>query len=169
MITPAGGPASRVGSVPESIFVPNRDSGGDLFQRELSIGEPEFHRSTVSVPIEMTSHGNEVAMSFTLEYDPSIFANPRITLGRFAPAGSTLTVNTNEPGRIGILIDSANAMTASAMPRPLLNVTFEAIRDGSVTGAVSFTDSLTAKGTSDAAGNSLTTRYLGGYVILHSK
>ncbi|MBP7475219.1 MAG: hypothetical protein KA810_08180, partial [Pyrinomonadaceae bacterium] len=70
---------------------------------------------------------------------------------------------------IGILIDSANAMTASAMPRPLLNVTFEAIRDGSVTGAVSFTDSLTAKGISDAAGNSLTTRYFNGNIVLSGK
>ncbi|MBK6725338.1 MAG: right-handed parallel beta-helix repeat-containing protein [Acidobacteria bacterium] len=169
VITPAGGPANRGGSVPESIFVPNRDSGGDLFQRELSIGVPEFRRSTVIVPIELTSQGNEVAMSFTLEYDQTVLANPRITLGKFAPAGSTLTVNTNEPGRIGILIDSANAMTASAMPRPLLNVTFEAIRDGSVTGAVSFTDSLTAKGISDAAGNSLTTRYFNGNIVLSGK
>ncbi len=168
VLTPAGGPASRGGSVPESIFIPNRDASLDLFQRELSIGEPAFRRTTVIVPIEMTSHGNEVAMSFTIEYDPSILANPRITLGKFAPAGSTLTVNTTESGRIGILIDSSESMVASAMPQQLLTVIFE-MREGSVMGTVSFTDSLTSKGVSDAAGNSLTTRYLDGNVILHSK
>ncbi|MBK6724978.1 MAG: hypothetical protein IPG58_17445 [Acidobacteria bacterium] len=51
VLTPAGGQANRGGSVPESIFIPNRDSGLDPFQRELSIGEPEFRRSTVIVPI----------------------------------------------------------------------------------------------------------------------
>ncbi len=169
VITPAGGPASRVGSVPESIFVPNRDSGGDLFQRELSIGEPEFRRSTVSVPIELTSQGNEVAMSFTVEYDPSVLANPRITLGKFAPAGSTLTVNTNEPGRIGILIDSTESMIASAMPQRLLTVTFDVIADGEDTTGFTLSGSLAAFGVSDAAGNSLPARYLDGNVVAPRK
>ncbi|MBK6725348.1 MAG: right-handed parallel beta-helix repeat-containing protein [Acidobacteria bacterium] len=169
VMTPAGGPASRVGSVPESIFVPNRDSGGDLFQRELSIGEPEFRRSTVIVPIELTSQGNEVAMSFTVEYDPSVLANPRITLGRFAPAGSTLTVNTNEPGRIGILIDSANAMTASAVPLNIATVFFEVKGEASGEAPIYLTGSLAATGISDALGNSLPTKYLGGVVRMNEK
>ncbi|MBK6724259.1 MAG: hypothetical protein IPG58_13640, partial [Acidobacteria bacterium] len=133
------------------------------------IGEPEFRRSTVIVPIEVTSQGNEVAMSFTLEYDPEIFSNPRITLGKFAPAGSTLTVNTTEPGRIGVLIDSTESMTASAMPQRLLTVTFDVIADGEDTTGFTLSGSLAALGLSDADGNSLAARYLDGNVILDQK
>lgn len=168
--TPAGGPASR-GLVPESVFVPDRDASLDPFKREISIGEPELYRSTVIVPIEMTSVGNEVAMSFTLDYDPSILADPRITLGKFAPADSTLTVNIKEPGRIGILIDSANAMTASAMPRGFAMVSFDVKTNASAEASIYLylTDSLAARGISDRMGNSLSTRYIGGTVRIDPK
>ncbi|MEQ1643954.1 MAG: right-handed parallel beta-helix repeat-containing protein, partial [Pyrinomonadaceae bacterium] len=169
VLTPAGGPASRGGSVPESVFIPSRDSGMDPFQRELRIGEPQFRRSSVLVPIELASHGNEVAMSFTLEYDPDIFSNPRISLGKFAPAGSTLTVNSTEPGRIGILIDSSNAMIASSLPLSIVSVSFDAKEEASGEAPIYLTGSLAAKGISDAFGNSLSTTYLGGVVRFAAK
>lgn len=168
-LTPAGGPASRGGSVPESVFIQNIDGGMDPFQRELRIGEPQLRGSTAVVPIELTPEGNEVAMSFTLEYDPNLLTNPRITLGEFAPIGSTLTVNSTEPGRIGILIDSSNAMIASSLPLSIVSVSFDAKEEASGEAPIYLTGSLAAKGISDAFGNSLLTTYLGGVVRFDAK
>ncbi len=169
VMTPAGGPANRGGSVPESVFIPNRDIGLDPFQRELRIGEPQFRHSTAIVPIEMKPEGNEVALSFTLEYDPEIFSNPRIALGKFAPAGSTLTVNTDQPGRIGILIDSTDAMTASGIPLSIAMVSFEVKREAGGEEPIYMTGSLAATGISDAFGNSLSTKYVDGIVRFDAK
>ncbi|MEQ1645232.1 MAG: hypothetical protein ABL959_17415, partial [Pyrinomonadaceae bacterium] len=98
-----------------------------------------------------------------------IFSNPRITLGKFAPAGSTLTVNTNEPGRIGLLVDSTESMIASAMPQRLLTVTFDVIADGEARTGFTLSGSLAAFGISDADGNSLAASYLDSNVVLQTK
>ena len=138
-----------------------------FFGRELRVGEAKVAEKTVEVPIEITPNGDEVAVSFTLEYDNNKLANPKIRLGEIAPDGSVLSVNTNEPGRVGILIDSTETMTASAIPQRLLVVTFEVIGEG--VSAVSLTGSLAAMGISDAGGNSLSARYSNGKVDVHPK
>ncbi len=86
-----------------------------------------------------------------VEADPSLFANTRVTLGKFAPAGSTLTVSTTEPGGIGALIDAIAPMTPSAMPQQLLAVTFEMTAGGSAT-EITLSGSVVAQSVSDSLG-----------------
>ncbi|MBP7475231.1 MAG: hypothetical protein KA810_08245 [Pyrinomonadaceae bacterium] len=167
-LTSSGGPTGS-SLVPESVSAVFDDVYAYFFGRELRVGEAISDDRTVEIPIEITPHGDEVAMSFTLEYDETKFADPRLVLGGLAPAGSTLTVNTAEPGRIGILIDSTESMIASAMPQRLLTVTFDVIADGESTTAVKLSGSLAAFGISDAAGNSLAARYLDGSVVVNRK
>jgi hypothetical protein len=102
-----------------------------------------------------------------MEYDASKLANPRLVLGDGAPEGSVLTVNANDKGRIGILIDSLIPFTASAMPRAIVMVTFDVIGDGEV--PIALTGTLAAQGTSDADGNMLFTRYADAAITVSLK
>ncbi len=167
-LTSSGGPTGS-SLVPESVSAVFDDVYAYFFGRELRVGEAISDDKTVEVPIEITPHGDEVAFSFTLEYDETRFTNPRVVLGGGVPEDSTLTANTSIPGRVGILIDSTESMIASAMPQRLLTLTFDLIGDGESTTAVKLTGSLAAISISDAAGNSLAARYLDGNVILDHK
>lgn len=162
-LTTAGGPTT--GPVEEAFKAALNDVYAYLFGRELKVASQKADAgSQVVVPVEITPFGDEVAASFTLEYDAAQLSNPRVVLGDGAPAESTLTVNTNENGKVGILVDSTEAMTASAMPKQFVLVTFDVAAGANGEAQVLMTGSLTAQGVSDAYGNTLAARYLGGLV-----
>ncbi|MFZ1700813.1 MAG: cohesin domain-containing protein, partial [Pyrinomonadaceae bacterium] len=121
---------------------------------------------TVTVAVEITPYGDEVAAGFTLEYDSAKLSNPRIELTEGAPRSAVPTVNTNETGRIGILVDSTEAFTASAVPKRFLIVTFDAAKGATGETVIALTDSIADKATADANGNTLTVRYLDGNIDL---
>ncbi|MGE3466110.1 MAG: hypothetical protein AB7J13_04190 [Pyrinomonadaceae bacterium] len=100
------------------------DVSSNFFGRTLSIGEIDDTGKAVIVPIDLVPHRDEVAVSFTLEYDPSRYGKPQVMLAGRAPVGSILTVNDTQKGRIGILVDSTEAFTASAIPRRFVQVEF---------------------------------------------
>ncbi len=165
--TPSGGPASRS-------FISESSLTGDLssflFTREMRVGQSTTQPNhKVSVPIEMTSNGNETAMSLTIEYDANMLTNPRVSLGKFAPPGSTLTFNLNQPGRIGILIDSNRSMIASAMPVSIVSVTFDVIAKADQETAISLTDGLVARSVSDGYANLLPVTYRDGLVKIAAR
>ena len=136
-----------------------------FFGRELRVGIPVSDSpKTVTVPVEIRPYGDEAAVSFTLEYDATKLSNPQIILGDAAPEGSILTTNTNDSGRIGIVIDSTNAFVASAMPKQFVMVRFEVIDTGGGKTPIVLSGSLAAKGAADADGRSLTVRYLDGTI-----
>jgi minor extracellular serine protease Vpr len=165
--TLSGGPAARP-SVTESVMSTiERAYSYFFFAREVKVGEAIADRSTATVPIEINPDGDEVAISFTLEYDATRFSNPRVLLGEAVAEDSTLTVNANEKGRIGILIDSTEPMAASVMAKQLLTVTFDVIGEGQSKTAMSITGSLAELGVSDALGNLLAARYVDGKIVLH--
>ncbi len=161
-LTGAGGPNAMPSSIMTSFI---DDVYAYFFGREVRIGTSIVDSpSTITVPVEITPFGNESAVSFTLEYDASTLANPTVALAEAAPDGSVLTVNANEAGRLGMLIDSTNNFVASAVPRRFIMVTFEVTGDGST--GLSLTGSLAAMGVSDAEGNMLSTTYVDGTVLV---
>ncbi len=167
-MTVSAGPMTSF--VPESVSSMLEELREYFFGREIRVGSQDaVAGERVTVPIELTPNGDETAMSFTLEFDPKMLANPRVALGDVAPKGSTLTINVDPAGRIGILIDSAESMTASAMPQQVLTVAFDVIGEGEGTTAVTLTGSLAAKSVSDAAGTSLTSKYSDGNVYIRLK
>jgi len=92
-----------------------------------------------------------------------------VILGESSPDGAVLTVNTNESGLIGILIDSAEPIVVSAVPRRIVMVTFDVMPGASGDVPILMTNTLAASGTSDAEGNTLPTRYVDGIVRVGSK
>lgn len=127
--------------------------------REVAIGavESSSTATTLTVPVEIIAIGNEVALGFTLDYDPAMLGEPVVTLGDRAPQEAVLTVNYDENGRLGILIDSVEPFASSDTPARFLNVTFNILRRGETT--ISITGDLAKIGVSDGNGEILVTRW----------
>ena len=160
-LTPAGGPTSimagRITSIIDDVY-------SYFFGREVRIGESKADGMRVTVPVEITAIGDEMATGFTLEYDTARLSNPQIVLGDGAAEGSTLTFNTNEAGRIGILVDSTEVMTASSTPKQIVMVTFDRSADVDSETAITFTDSLAQRNVAGTTGGTLSTRFIGGSI-----
>ena len=96
-----------------------------FFGRKIAVGSLDARGATsVTVPIDVTAFGEERAVGFTLEYDAATLSNPRVGLGEAAPDGAILTINYDETGRIGILVDSSGPMAASATHRQIITLNF---------------------------------------------
>jgi hypothetical protein len=91
---------------------------------------------SVRVSIELDSKGNETAMSFTLEFDPSRLRidpvsgtnnNRDVAAGADAPAGMYRTVNATQAdkGRLGILLDAAEPFASGR--RQVLTISFTVV------------------------------------------
>ena len=165
-LTGVGGPASQ-SIITERISKIIEDIYAYFSGREIQLGAVRSrNKNTLTVPVEITPHGDEQAVGFTLEFDDSKLANPRVSLGEAAPEGSVLTANAPGNGRVAILVDSSNGMIASAVPRQIVLVTFDMAAGFHGTTPIRFSDSLAARGSSDADGNTLPTRWLDGSVTL---
>lgn len=109
----------------------------------------------------------EVAASFTLEYDAARFSNPRVSLGPNLHPTTILTVNTRQPGKIGLLIDANASFVSLPVELPFILVTFD-VRSTAAVGstAISLTSSLVKQAVADPGANLLTTRYTNGNVSI---
>ncbi|MGB4990441.1 MAG: FG-GAP-like repeat-containing protein [Pyrinomonadaceae bacterium] len=164
--TPAAGPTGP-SMVPNAIARVFDDVYAYFFGREIRVSPQKPEREdTVTVAVEITSYGDEVATGFTLEYDAAKLLNPRIALADGAPEGAVLTANTSEAGKIGILVDSTEAFMASAVPKSFLIVTFDVAKGASGETPISLTDNLAARSTADANGNTLNVRYIDSKIHL---
>ena len=123
----------------------------------------------VAVTIELDSEGNEVAASFTLNFDPTVLNSPVVALGTGAPANTVLNTNPNlaASGRLGILIYSGNAFAASPPARQVVTVTFNiAATAPAGPSAITFVTSPTPLSVSSLQGVLLTTVYEVGVVTV---
>ena len=99
-------------------------SSSSLLPRDLF---PVFISRTankVVLGVRMDANGDETGVGFTLNYDPADIANPaNIVLGTDS-AGSSLTANTSQPGKIGIIIDRAPGSPWPAGSNELVRIEF---------------------------------------------
>ena len=115
----------------------------------------------VTLPVELDARGDEVAASFTLNYDPMKLRNPHVDLGA-AAGGAVLTVNTDQPGRIAVLVDSNNPLA-----KQLMSVSFD-VTETAASGdtQVAFGSDPTPGSISNAVGESLAIRYTNGVITI---
>jgi predicted outer membrane repeat protein len=144
--------------MPQGIASAFDDMYAYFFGRELRVITEKVEAGRITIAVEMVPYGDEFAAGFTLEYDERIFFDPRTAIGDAAPENAVLTVNTNEPGRIGVLVDSPDAFVPSAVPNRLVLVTFEVRADPAEKPRFGLTDSLAHLGFSDAYGNTIAIR-----------
>lgn len=167
-LTPAGGLASAAlqGEADASVFSRIYDYFfGGREMRVVPSGEPIYGR--VSFIVKMQPRGDEAAMSFTLNYDPEKLAAPQVGFGKGSVGlGSVLTVNTNEKGSIGVLIDSPEPFPAAEKMKDFVVVTFEIVEGASGEATVTMGDGLAPRYLSDIDGDSLSVSYFDGSIYL---
>lgn len=150
--TPAGGPLQP----PSASFIEqyiDAISAG-LPAREIGLGDARTTVGTVTIPVEITSHGDETAVMFTLEYDRAVLGSPRVALGDAFGSEVALTVNDTESGRLRVLVDAAYPMLASGGARSIVFVTFDLYGEFGAS-AVWFSPRALDSNVSDRLGNSL--------------
>lgn len=125
--------------------------------------------SQVTVSIEMDSQGDEVAASFTLNFDPTVLSNPVVALGSGAPAAANLAINPNQAGtgRVGLLIDATSPFAVSPPNRQIVTVTFTILSNAPLGASpITFVTSPTPMSVSNASGALLPTVYQVGTVTV---
>jgi hypothetical protein len=121
------------------------------------------------VSIEFESLGDEVAMGFSVNFDPSKLNTPVITLGSGAPSGTAITINQNQvaSGRIGFLLDSMSAFAASPPARQAVSIKFTVAPDApALATLVSLGNLPSPRSTSNFLGELLATSYEDGYLTI---
>lgn len=170
-LTRAGGPTGP-GNGPQSASEPEGQKAASPVAATTAVNrEVRVHTATgrngetVTVPVFMRIDVGEVAVAFTLEYDAANLSNPRLTLSGDLPPSSVLTVNTTQPGKIGILIDAEGPFSVNPRELRLVFVTFD-IRPTAPAGQLplNITGSLAPTSVSDPRGNLVSTRYTNGAV-----
>jgi len=169
-VVTAGGNGERptpTPTTPSANVIEDRDIETTRAVRMPSIGT-DAGRS-ITLPIELAPNGDELAMSFTLSFDPTRLTNARVTLAEGLPAGTVLTINNTGDGLVGVLIDSTQALTVDSAPRAIVSVTFDVAANapGGET-EVRFTDTLASRSVAGLDGRSLTTRYVDGTVMINA-
>jgi len=165
-LTPAGGP-QPTSIAPEFLVSILESVEGFIYSRRVSIGSASGVAGTsVAVPIEITPIGDEMALSFTLDYDFAKLRIAQITLVNDGNSDAVLTANPTTDGRLGVLIDYAEVLTASDEPRQIAVITFDIAGDANGSIPLDLSDSLTAISISNASGESLPVRTAGGKITL---
>ena len=157
----AGGPTQPLAGAPEPL---KETADAPTYGRRVHIVSANATPGgKAAIPVEMDIQGDEVATSFTLDFDPSKLTNPVVTLGSGTPKSATLTTNIAEKGKLGILVDSAEVFAG----RQILTITFDIAADaGGGATPIIFTNALAAASVSDGIGGQLTTRYEDGAVTI---
>lgn len=124
---------------------------------------------TVTVSIELDSQGDEVATSFTLNFDPTIFSLPAVRLGTGAPQGASLSINANQSmnGRLGVLVDAVSNFQIAPPARQVIAVSFNVAADApGGASPITFVTTPTLLSVSNPIGALLSTAYEGGNVTI---
>ena len=137
--------------------------GSEADARAMSLGSVNaVTGSRVSVPVEMTASGDEIAASFTIRYDDTRLANPTVAMAGGPRDGVTLTANAKEPGVIRVLIDS-NTPFGATKGGGLIDITFDVLASApSGDTPIEIEDTVI----SDAAANSLKSNITPGRISI---
>lgn len=120
---------------------------------------------TVSVTVRMSADGDEVAMGFSINFDPTILtlisstASPKLS--------PSMAFNTNDTlkgtGKLGVLLDDIKPLTKGLHDLFVLKFkTSKTALSGET--AVLFSDSPVRKSTSNKEGHLIPTKYANGFV-----
>jgi hypothetical protein len=132
------------------------------------ISQTALSGSKVSIPVELTSNGNELAAAITLDFDPTTLSNPVIELAKGIPSDAVLTTNTTaaEKGKIVILVDSSAALSIAGRAQQIIIITFDVRAGAEGKTEVSFGTSAAVNSVADTNGNLLPTTFVNGSVTI---
>jgi len=118
---------------------------------------------TVAVPITVTSQGTETRLAMSLNYDPAVLGVPTGVVCGSGAVGCTInSFNTATPGKVGITLTPATALTAGA--RQIAVITFPTFATNLANTPITFGDVPTVRDVRNAEGNPIPAFYLAGVV-----
>lgn len=122
----------------------------------------------VLVSIETDSNGEENGFGFTLNYDSTKLSNPLVSLGTDA-AAATLIPNTQQSGKIGVIIIFPTGQTIQAGTKQLLTIRFDVPTNasGSQT-ALKFSDAPVTRQANNVNADPLPTTFNDGVIQILS-
>ncbi|MDB6058112.1 MAG: Conserved repeat domain protein, partial [Verrucomicrobiales bacterium] len=124
--------------------------------------------STIQVPVLLSALGNEHALGFSLNFDPTLLSISSIDLGSNA-SGATIFANTNQQssGRAGVVVSFTSGETFAAGTQQVAVITFDVgIVATNVVTSITLGDSPTVRQISDALAHSLPGTYIPGSATL---
>jgi hypothetical protein len=129
---------------------------------------PAAGGAPVTVPVVLVANGNENALGFSLNFQPSLLTYTGLTLGSDA-ASATLIVNdtTAANGSVGAAVSLPSGTTFNAGTQQVVLVSFVAAAVTHVgTAAISFGDAPILREVSDSQAHALPASYAGGTVTI---
>lgn len=123
--TLASGPAQPLAAPPAIEPEINGVNGPGDVRRLRIVPIVAANQNTVAIAVEFSPRGGEMAVAFSIEYDALVLGLPTVALGAAMPADVTLTVNTNEAGRIRVLLDSPHELAVPGAAASLVVITFD--------------------------------------------
>jgi hypothetical protein len=124
--------------------------------------------SKVSIPVELTPNGDELATAVTLNFDPTKLSNPVIQLANGISGDAVLTTNMSEAesGKVVILVDSTAPLGTYGMPQQLVTITFDVRDNAEGSTELTFGTSMAVNSVADADGDLLPTNFTNGSVTI---
>ena len=116
----------------------------------------------VLMSVEIDANGDENGFGFTLNYDATKLSNPLVAQGT-GTQGTFLIPNTNNAGRVGVILAFAPGATIAAGTKQIVTIRFNVAANatGGITSLV-FADAPVIRKVSDANAASLTTTFTDG-------
>ncbi len=123
---------------------------------------------TAVVPVNLIAQGEENALGFTIDFDPSLLTVAEVSLGSGA-MGAALVTNTNQLalGRLGIAVSLAANTVFAAGTQQVVEITFSTSGvTNTTTASIAFGDQPVLRQVSDARAGVLASAFSGGSVTL---
>jgi 6-phosphogluconolactonase (cycloisomerase 2 family) len=166
-VTPAGGPTAPASNALTAALIRARAETTASGPRTVRVINTNFERGQRgTVTIELDAQGDENALGFSFNFDPTQLQFVSAVVGSGA-SGATLNLNMSQAanGRVGLAMALPTGQVIAAGLRPIVIVTFDALSSGSAASTtISFGDQPIRREVSDAAANSLPTTFTSGAV-----
>lgn len=133
----------------------------DLMPREIRPVAVSRVGDRVKIAVDLEAQGDEVAVGFTLNFDPNVIGNPtNITLGP-GSVGMSLTTNTSQAaqGRIGIVMDKDPTQPIPVGTQRLVTIDFDVAPSNPSTALIAFGNSPVRREVVNGLAQTLTTTF----------
>lgn len=178
-VQPAGGPAAPVPPpMPINGLLKSFDSlpmapNQVAVARDVRPVKANLVGNVLTVAVNLNTDPADTAantVDFTLLYDTTVLSNPtNIRTGINAPAATTITPNTSQTGKVGIVLDLPVTGATTTFPTgdaQLVLIDFTVVAMPPATTVLSFGDTPVQRFVGDINGNRLTTTFSSGSVAL---
>lgn len=122
--------------------------------------------STVGIPLELVSQGDERTLSLSLNYDANALSTPQVAAGSDA-AGATVSASQVNPGQLGIQLSLPAGQRFNAGTRQAIVVTFNLAAAAAIgQSTLSLGDQPVPRAVLDPLGNALPANYASGVLTI---